>query len=35
MKRNGFERELVMEKRGEKEKKIKVDKKLFPLTNSS
>jgi hypothetical protein len=34
MKRNGFERELVMEKRGEK-KKIKVDKKLFPLTNSS
>ena len=32
MKRNAIEREVVMATRGEKEEKIKVDKKLFPLT---
>ena len=35
MKRNGFEREVVMAIRGEKEEERKLDKNLVPFTNSS
>ena len=35
MRRSGFEREVVMATRGEKEEERKVDKNLVPLTNSS